>query len=38
MLWLCRDNGNENGNYCILIGFRVKGLGLWLCRANGKDN
>ena len=26
ILGLCRDNGKENGNYC--LGFRVEGLGV----------
>ena len=33
-IWgLCRDNGTENGNYCIIVGYI---LGLF--RDDGKDN
>ena len=36
ILGLYRDNGKENGNYC--LGFRVLGISLGLYRDNGKEN
>ena len=37
-LALYRDNGKENGSYCIIIGYiHIRDI-LGFCRDNGKEN